>query len=213
MAKKLPADQPAAPGVVVDISELKSDPDNRRKRTDRGRAMLRESFEDVGAGRSVLVDEDNQLIAGSGSVEGAAAAGITKARIIETDGNELIVVKRRNLTPEQRRRMAMYDNRTGELAEWDVDQLREDQAAGVDLAQFFEQDELDELLDDDVAGGERQAVVQEVDTTPVADKFWIAIRGPLEQQAYALRRLRDLMSGLPGVEVELGTIAAQPDEE
>jgi hypothetical protein len=53
------------------------------------------------------------------------------------------------------------------------------------------------------AGAEPE--VQEVQTSDVADRFWIAIRGPLQHQAMVLQRMREATHDLDGVEVELGT--------
>lgn len=197
-------------GNTLALNELKPDQQNRRQRTDRGAAMLVDALQDVGAARSIVIDEQNDVLAGNGVVEAAAKVGIDKVRVIETDGDEIIAVRRRNLTPDQKRRLAIYDNRTSELAEWDLEQLRADDAAGLDLEAFFERDELDDMLD--AGDGGRQAHVEEVDTTPVADTFWISIRGPLPQQAYALRQLRALLGELAGVTVELGTVAAEAEE-
>jgi hypothetical protein len=38
---------------------------------------------------------------------------------VEADGEEIIAVRRSNLTEEQKTRLALYDNRAAELAEWD----------------------------------------------------------------------------------------------
>jgi DNA modification methylase len=86
------------------------------------------------------------MLAGNGVVEAAAAAGITKVRIIEATGEEIIAVRRRGLTPAQKRALAIYDNRTAELATWNFAQLAEDQANGLDLAAFWRQDELAAML-------------------------------------------------------------------
>ena len=49
-------------------------------------------------------------------VEAAAASGIDKVRIIETDGDEVIAVRRTGLTEESKVGLALADNRTAELA-------------------------------------------------------------------------------------------------
>jgi ParB family chromosome partitioning protein len=108
--------------------------------------MVVDALHKVGAARSIVIDEDNVILAGNGVTEAAAEAGITKVRVIEADGNELIAVKRTGLTAEQKRQLAIYDNRTAELADWDLDQLREDLANGDDLKAFFSDDELDRLI-------------------------------------------------------------------
>ena len=119
------------------ISELKADPKNRRKHNARNLDMVATALKEVGAARSIVIDEDDVVLAGNGVTEAAKAAGITKVRVIEADGDELIAVRRSNLTDEQKRALAMYDNRSAELAEWDLEQLQADLADGLDLKPFF----------------------------------------------------------------------------
>ena len=55
------------------------------------------------------------------TVQAAASAGITGVRVIETDGSELVAVRRTGLSAEQKRRLALFDNRAAGLArEWDA---------------------------------------------------------------------------------------------
>lgn len=198
----------AAPPVrrKLALDDLHADPENRRHRTPRGAAMLVDALHQVGAGRSIVIDEANHILAGNGVVEAAALAGITGVRVVDTDGSELVAVRRRDLTPEQKRQLAMYDNRTGELAEWNPQQLAADAQRGLDLQPFFDAAEIRTLLKD--ANG-KELKVEEVQTRAVADRFWISVRGPLAAQAKALQRLRQLMTELDGVEVEIGTIAVE----
>jgi hypothetical protein len=105
------------------------------------------------------------------------------------------------LTDEQKRALALYDNRTGELAEWVPDQLAQDKAQDLDLATWFNPGELRQQLG--TFGPEPKVV--EVDTSTVGDQFWIAVRGPLVSQALALAKLREVMAEIAGVDVELGT--------
>ena len=58
-------------------------------------------------------------------------------------------------------------------------------------------------------GSGASLVVREIATSDVSDSFWITVRGPLAQQAAALKRLQQLMGELPDVEVDLGTIALE----
>jgi DNA modification methylase len=108
--------------------------------------MIREAITKVGTGRSIVIDEDDVVLAGNATITAATHAGLTKLRVVEADGDEVIAVRRRGLSSEQKRELAIYDNRTAELAEWDVEQLAEDVDAGLDLETFFEPVELDELL-------------------------------------------------------------------
>lgn len=49
-------------------------------------------------------------------------------------------------------------------------------------------------------------VVEDFDTSKVADRFWISVRGPLAEQAKALDALEGVMADLADVDVELGTV-------
>ena len=118
---------------VTHLHDLVPDPQNRRRHTTRNLGMVSDALRDVGAARSIVIDEHNVILAGNGVTEAAAEAGITHVHVVEADGTTLIAVRRRGLTPEQKRRLALYDNRTAELAEWNLDQLRADVDAGLDL--------------------------------------------------------------------------------
>lgn len=106
------------------IGQLKPDPQNARRHNQRNIGQIVSSLQEVGAARSIVIDEDNIILAGNGVIEAAGIAGIENVRVIEADGNEIIAVKRKGLTPEQKTRLALWDNRAAELAEWDVDQLQ-----------------------------------------------------------------------------------------
>jgi hypothetical protein len=137
------------PSTVVKLSTLKADPHNRRSHPTRNKSMLAESLSEVGAARSIVIDEDDVILAGNGVAEQAPDAGITKVQIVEADGDTLVAVRRRNLTPDQKRKLAMYDNRTAELAEWNPEQLSADKSAGLNLQPFFTEKELASVLDAD----------------------------------------------------------------
>lgn len=130
----------------LQTSDLKADPANRRRHPARNVSMMTASLRDVGAARSIVIDETDTVLAGNGIVAAATAAGISGVRVIEAEGDELIAVRRRGLSDEQKRRLAMYDNRTAELAEWSVEQLAADVRAGLDFAPFFDTKELASLL-------------------------------------------------------------------
>lgn len=131
--------------LTTSIQDLRSDHRNARKRTDRSASLIAESLQRYGAARSIVIDEEGRILAGNGTVEGAKAAGIEKVRIIETEGDELIAVRRAGLTEEQKVGLALADNRTSDLSEWDGLMLHE-LAADQDLAPWFEEDELAALL-------------------------------------------------------------------
>jgi len=135
-----------APGPTIGhVRDLTPDPANRRAHNPRNLGMLVDALQKVGASRSIVVDEDGVILAGNGVVEAASEAGITKLQIVDADGDTLVAVRRRGLTPSQKRDLAIYDNRTAELAEWNVEQLAADLQNGEDLAAFFFDDELKTL--------------------------------------------------------------------
>lgn len=100
--------------------EIKFDKRNYRKHSDGNKRKIKKSLQECGAGRSVLVDADDTLIAGNGVFEQAQAMGIP-TRVIETDGTELVVVKRTDLRTDdpKRKTLALADNVTSDGVEWD----------------------------------------------------------------------------------------------
>jgi hypothetical protein len=157
------------------LADLKPDPQNRRDHPPENRAMIRRSLSDVGAARSIVIDENDQILAGNGVIEAASDSGISKLRIIEADGKTVIAVRRRGLSDEQKRRLAMYDNRTSELSTWNGEQLRADIAAGLDLETFFSDAELDAILkSSDVAAIKRLQIARP------REVVWVLAAIPLE---------------------------------
>ena len=130
---------------MASINDLQNDPKNARKRTDRSAKLIKQSLEQYGAARSIVIDENNRILAGNGTIAGAKAAGIKNLKIIEANGDEIIAVKRSNLTEDQKVGLAIADNRTGDLSEWDIDML-EQLSKEHDLNDFFDKKELNEIL-------------------------------------------------------------------
>jgi len=129
------------------LADLKQDPENARAHNPRNIGMITNALHEVGAARSIVVDEDNMILAGNGVYEAAVEAGIQNVQVVEADGETIIAVKRSNLTDEQKRRLAYFDNRTAELADWNIEQIVADLENGVDLDGIFGEDELKEMLD------------------------------------------------------------------
>jgi len=128
------------------IRELVRDPANRRLHNERNLQMVVDSLRDVGAARSIVIDESNTVLAGNGVTEAAAEAGITRVRVIDADGDELIAVRRRGLSDADKRSLALFDNRAGELATWNFDQLQADAEAGLTLQPFWTAEEVEALM-------------------------------------------------------------------
>ncbi len=155
---------------VTHVKDLVPDPENRRKHNPRNIGMVVDALHQIGAARSIVIDENNVILAGNGVTEAAAEAGITKVRVVEASGEEIIAVRRSGLTPEQKRALAIFDNRTAELAEWDAGQLQADLDAGLSLKPWFSDEELAALLAekvDPVAGNTDPDAVPEQRATDI----------------------------------------------
>ena len=139
-------------GETMHVKDLIPDPNQIRRHTPRNIGMIGDSLQDVGAARSIVVDEANVILAGNGTIEAASERGLTKVRVIDADGTEIIAVRRRNLTPEQKIKLAMFDNRTSDLAEYDLSALVAitDQY-NVDRNLFFTDSEMRALTDREMA--------------------------------------------------------------
>ena len=120
--------------------EIKFDKRNYRKHNDKNKKLINKPLKELGAGRSILVDSEGEIIGGNGVYEQAQKLGI-KTRVIETDGSELVVVKRTDLktNDEKRKKLAVMDNSTSDtsdndndllLTDFDINQLAE---LGVDI--------------------------------------------------------------------------------
>lgn len=125
---------------IINIEELRQDSHNFNKGTEEGQALIEKSFSELGAGRSILVDKDGQIIAGNKSQKAAIKAGIKKVRVIETDGSELIAVKRTDvsLDSEEGRKLALADNATAKAnLVWDEVELNAAATElGIDLEEW-----------------------------------------------------------------------------
>jgi NACalpha-BTF3-like transcription factor len=110
---------------LIDIEELRQDNLNFNKGTYEGEVLIKKSLERFKAGRSVLIDKDNNIIAGNKTVQAAATMGM-KVRVIETTGDELVAVKRTDIDIDSKegRELALADNRTAQInLAWDEPNL------------------------------------------------------------------------------------------
>ncbi|MDP9355457.1 MAG: hypothetical protein M3R02_09285, partial [Chloroflexota bacterium] len=108
---------------ITPLSSLTPDPRNARTHSERNLAQIEQALREVGAARSIVVDEAGTVLAGNATFAAAMQAGLTRVRVVEAYGTELVAVRRVNLTPEQKRRLALHDNRAAELAEWATEVL------------------------------------------------------------------------------------------
>lgn len=109
--------------AITHLKDLTADPTNARRHNPRNVGMIEDALHEVGAARSIVIDEGGRVLAGNATMEAAAAAGIEKVQVVDADGATLIAVRRTGLTEQQKRRLALFDNRAAELAEWDAEML------------------------------------------------------------------------------------------
>ena len=122
---------------MINDNEIKLDPHNYRIHGDENKRLINKSLTECGTGRSVLMDRENVMIAGNGVYEEAQKLGL-KVRIIESDGKELIVIKRTDLSTkdEKRKLLALADNHTSDTSEFDFSAIVED--FGVDTLEVWD---------------------------------------------------------------------------
>lgn len=103
---------------------IKFDKRNYRKHNEKNKELINKSLKECGAGRSILLDSEDEIISGNGVYEQAKKLNIP-VKIIETDGSELVVVKRTDLKTEddKRKRLAVMDNSSSDSSEFDIELL------------------------------------------------------------------------------------------
>ena len=96
------------------ISDLRFDEKNFNDHSEYGMSLLEKSLQDFGAGRSILIDKNNNIIAGNGIIEAAGNIGLEDMQIVETTGDKIVAVKRTDieLNSKKGRGLAMADNAT-----------------------------------------------------------------------------------------------------
>lgn len=110
---------------IIDLADLNPDDKNARTHTPRGVGMITKAIQEIGAARSGVIDENRKVLAGNATLDALAQAGIRKVKVVSANGDEWVVVKRSGLTAKEKKKLALYDNRTSELSMWDVDILKE----------------------------------------------------------------------------------------
>ena len=170
---------------IVDIQTLVQDDHNFNKGTEAGRQLMERSFSELGAGRSILVDKDGRIIAGNKSQKAAIAAGIKKVRIIETTGDELVAVKRTDISLDSKegRELALADNLTTQVnLAWDEVELQEVAAEkGIDLPEWGFEPSSPGKVDS----------VGELDVDSFDEEQTLKLKFTPEQYSFVLAKLRE----------------------
>lgn len=156
MSKEKQPKDPAEQGKEIKTAaDLIQDANNYRKHSETNKARIKKSIDEAGLGRSVVIDADGVLVAGNGVQQ--VIDKDTPVRVVETDGTELVVVKRTDLhTGDPRRKtLALADNATADDVEWNYeaisDDWTEDEAGewGVEWPSDEEQGEQQKSKEDD----------------------------------------------------------------
>lgn len=133
----------------VHIKDLVHDKRNARRHNPRNIGMIEQSLQDSGFGRSLLVANDNTVLAGNATLDALSQIGMEEALVVESDGTRPIIIRRTDLASDDPRAVALSlaDNRAAELAEWDLgalEQIKIDFPDAIDAT--FLPEELDALL-------------------------------------------------------------------
>ena len=114
--------------IETKIENLVPDDLNANKGTEYGQHLIENSLRKFGAGRSILIDRNNRIIAGNKTAEKAADIGFTDVLVVEVDGNQLVAVKRKDidLDSAKGRELALADNATSKAnLAWDESLIEE----------------------------------------------------------------------------------------
>lgn len=127
--------------LATAIATLTPDPANARKHGARNLETIAASLRQFGQVKPIVVTEGGQIIAGNGTVEAARTLGWTH------------VAATRFANVEQARAYALADNRTAELADWDIDLLKSqvDELAALDFdvaSLGFDTSDIDRIIRD-----------------------------------------------------------------
>jgi DNA modification methylase len=151
--------------------ELLLHPANERKHPEKNLEALKGSLTAFGFQKPVVVNADGLVLAGNGTLMAARALGLERVPCVVSDLEEL-----------RQAGFRIADNRTGELAEWDLDALgattTELEKLGVDLESLgFDSDFLDSLNPERVEGTEGLTdpddVPESVETRCKSGDLWV----------------------------------------
>lgn len=107
---------------VLNIDDLVFDPANARKHSKKNLDAIVGSLAKFGQQKPIVVDKNNVVVAGNGTLEAAKKIGWSKINCVRTD-----------LTGPEAIAFALADNRTAELAEWDIEPLQKTLASLIEI--------------------------------------------------------------------------------
>lgn len=107
----------------MDINDIKKNASPMNKGTNYGNNMICCSIKKLGLGRSIVVDKDNVILCGEKVFDSCLQLGIKKIKIVETNGDTLVVVKRSDIQSNDKKglEMSLVDNLScAENIEWNT---------------------------------------------------------------------------------------------
>ncbi len=168
MSKELQAILKHAKIEHVDITTLLHDPANVRKHGPRNLDAIKASLKRFGQVKPIVVDGDNIVRAGNGTLMAARALGWSTIDIVRTP-----------LKGAEATAYAIADNRTAELAEWDDESLAQQLAAlqiddeALALATGFDEKEIAALALDNMEVHEDEVPEPPVDPITKPGDLWL----------------------------------------
>lgn len=197
MAKPAKSEQTRVVNERRKVADLKDDKRNARRHSEAQVAKIAASIAAFGYVAPIVIRPDTNTILGGHA---------TRDAVVRNSIDEVDVRAVYGLTEAEYQKLALALNKLPEESGWDDDVLAEIfgglKEAGEDLADTgFSTSEVDKLLKEPDA-----LEVRTIETGPVDDEFWISVRGPLKDQAAALKALEQAMKPFTGVTVDLGTI-------
>lgn len=147
--------------TTVKLSDLLPDGHNANRGTERGSYMIRRSIEKFGFAEAGTLDKNNRIVGGNKRTEASADLGLSEdVIVIDVDGSRPVYIRRTDIdleTPEGRE-LAIALNRTAQVSiDFDPEEIAREQLDGVDLSEWFFENELDELVSE-LTGGEPATV-------------------------------------------------------
>lgn len=160
----------------VAVSDLRAYDKNARTHSPDQVAQLVASINEFGFTNPVLIDENNELIAGHGRTQAAQSMGLEKVPAIRLVG----------LSDQQKKALRIADNQLALNAGWDLDLLAQEiqqlDLDGFDLEVLgFDDKYLADLLDGNVSGG-----VTEDDAAADMPSLPSGDREPFQQKTFTL---------------------------
>lgn len=100
----------------VKLENLTLDPENARSHSKKSVEAIAKSLELFGQQKPIVVDSENRVVAGNGTLEAAGLLDWAKIKVVRVP---------EHWTSEKIRAFALADNRTAELSDWNKSVLAE----------------------------------------------------------------------------------------